>query len=99
VTGDPRKKRILGDRCAICSRCGFGRRYLTGVSDPADQRCPDCGQLLIVACPVCAATVESLMQVDCRACGAPLRPASLFGVPIRRKREPAPSPLSDPDEL
>ena len=37
---DPRKNRILGDRCAICPRCGYGRRYLVGVTMPADDGVP-----------------------------------------------------------
>jgi predicted RNA-binding Zn-ribbon protein involved in translation (DUF1610 family) len=86
---DSRKSRILGDRCAICPRCGFGRRYLTGVTMPESDDCPDCGARLIVACPACQETIESVMQVDCRRCGHPLRPAELFGATIRRKAEPA----------
>ena len=92
---DPRKNRILGDRCAICPRCGYGRRYLVGVTMPADEACPDCGTILVVECPACAETIESVMQVDCRACGEPLRPPELFGVAIRRKAEPPATPIVD----
>jgi hypothetical protein len=98
VPRDPRKNRILGDRCAICPRCGFGRRYLTGVTEPASEACPDCGATLIVACPDCGETIESVMQVDCRACGTPLRPGELFGATIRRKPEPATSPVVTDDD-
>ena len=35
------------------------------------------------------------MQVDCRACGEPLRPPELFGVAIRRKAEPPATPIVD----
>jgi len=97
VPRDPRKNRILGDRCAICPRCGYGRRYLVGVTVPAHERCPDCGAELVVACPACGETIESVMQVDCRACGTPLRPAELFGTVIRRKAEPASTPIVDDD--
>ena len=39
------------------------------------------------------------MQVDCRACGTPLRDPELFGVPIRRKPEPKrAAPVFDDDE-
>ena len=79
---DPRKNRILGDRCAICPHCGYGRRYLVGVTMPDDDKCPDCGTVLVV---------------DCAACGEPLRPAELFGVPIRRKAEPPATPVVDND--
>ncbi len=85
---DPRKKSILGDSCAICPTCGYARRYLAGVTRPATEACPDCGAALLVACPSCGEAIESVMQVDCRACGAPLRAAELFGTPIRRKAEP-----------
>ncbi len=93
---DSRKSRILGDRCAICPRCGFGRRYLVGVTDVDDPACPDCGTHLVVDCRACGETIESVMQVECRACGAPLRPAELFGGPIRRKAEPPRTPLAEP---
>ena len=96
---DPRKNRILGDRCAICPRCGFGRRYLVGVTLPDTNNCPDCGHALVVECPSCHETIESVMQVDCRACGAPLRPAELFGTVIRRKAEPPATPIADNDAL
>jgi predicted RNA-binding Zn-ribbon protein involved in translation (DUF1610 family) len=94
---DPRKTRILGDRCAICPRCGYGRRYLVGVTMPADAQCPDCGTVLVVECAACQETIESVMQVDCRACGEPLRPAELFGTTIRRKAEPPATPIVDND--
>jgi hypothetical protein len=94
VPRDPRKNRILGDRCAICPRCGYGRRYLIGITAPGDEPCPDCGAQLVVECPACAETIESVMQVECRACGTPLRPAELFGTTIRRKAEPPSTPIA-----
>ena len=39
-------------------------------------------------CPACHAPMRSIMQVDCRVCGEPIREGELFGVPIRRKAEP-----------
>ena len=92
---DPRKNRILGDRCAICPRCGYAQRYLVGVTTPAGAVCPDCGSVLLVACGACGETIESAMQVSCRACGEPLRAAELFGTTIRRKAEPMAAPASD----
>jgi hypothetical protein len=54
---------------------------------------------MVVACEACGETIESVMQVDCRACGAALRPAELFGTVIRRKAEPAATPIADNDDL
>jgi hypothetical protein len=85
---DPRRKRILGDAIVLCPRCGHARRYLLGESAVEEPACPDCGGELLHACPACDAPIESAMQVDCRACGAPLREGELFGRPIRRKPEP-----------
>jgi len=92
VPRDPRKNLILGDRCAICPRCGHTRRYLEGVTVPADDVCPDCGSALLTECAACGATIESAMQVACRGCGEPLRGGELFGGAIRRKAEPPPAP-------
>jgi hypothetical protein len=39
------------------------------------------------------------MQVDCRVCGTSLRPAELFGTPIRRKAEPSATPLADDEKV
>jgi predicted amidophosphoribosyltransferase len=85
---DPRRSRILGDRCALCPRCGFVQRYLDGVTAPAGEACPDCGATLLVDCAACGAPIESAMQVDCRSCGTPLRDPELWGGVIRRKAEP-----------
>jgi predicted RNA-binding Zn-ribbon protein involved in translation (DUF1610 family) len=92
VPRDPRKSLLLGDRCAICPACGHARRYLEGVSAPEHEDCPDCGAPMLTRCGACDAAIESAMQVDCRACGAPLRAAELFGSEIRRKPEPPPAP-------
>lgn len=54
---------------------------------------------MIVACPDCEETIESVMQVHCRACGAALRPGELWGGVIRRKAEPATAALLSPDDL
>jgi predicted amidophosphoribosyltransferase len=54
---------------------------------------------MVVECPACQETIESVMQVNCRACGAPLRPAELWGGVIRRKAEPASAPLISLDDL
>jgi predicted amidophosphoribosyltransferase len=43
---------------------------------------------MLTECASCGATIESAMQVRCRACAAPLRADELFGTVIRRKAEP-----------
>ena len=65
-----------------------GRRHA-----PARRAVPRLRRELVVECPACAETIESVMQVDCRACGTPLRPAELFGTTIRRKAEPPGTPI------
>ena len=85
-----RKQRVLGDAVVLCPRCGFARRYMLGISEVAEDDCPDCGTRLIKSCPACDEPLESAMQVSCRICGAELRPADseLFGTSVRRKPEP-----------
>lgn len=97
---DDRKNRILGDATVLCPRCGFVQRYLMGTTTVEAAACPDCGTTLLHECPACHAPLESAMQVDCRACGEPLRDGELFGVPIRRKPEPrrAAAAAAEPDD-
>ena len=83
------KRRVLGDAILLCGGCGFARRYMELEGAPPLETCPDCGGALIRECPSCQAPLRSIMQVDCRVCGEPLRDAEAFGVPIRRKAEPA----------
>ena len=81
------KRRVLGDGIILCGRCGFARRYMEFEGPPDMDLCPDCGTVMIKACPACSAPLRSVMQVDCRVCGEPLRSAEAFGTPIRRKPE------------
>lgn len=83
------KRRVLGDAIVLCGRCGHARRYMEADGPPDLGACPDCGSPMITACPACAAPLRSIMQVDCRVCGEPLRAAEAFGTPIRRKAEPS----------
>jgi len=78
-------------------RGALSRRLEGALAESGKNCCPDCGAELVVACPACGETIESVMQVDCRACGTPLRPAELFGTVIRRKAEPASTPIVDDD--
>ena len=83
------KRRILGDAIILCPKCGFAKRYMELEGPPDDlDTCPDCGTAMIKDCPACHAPMRSIMQVDCRVCGEPIREGELFGVPVRRKAEP-----------
>jgi hypothetical protein len=84
------RNRELGDRCAFCLGCGWGRRFMGGDETEIPQLCPDCGGRVLSACPACEAPIVSLMSIACRECGEPLREPELFGVEIRRKPEKAP---------
>ncbi len=81
---------MLGDAVALCTHCGFARRYMLGQGTPPEETCPDCGTRLLLGCPACDEPLESAMQIACRICGAELRPAEseLFGTAVRRKPEP-----------
>ena len=86
----------LGNRAAFCAGCGWGRRFLAGVPVELPERCPDCGQPVIAACPACAEGITSLMQITCSGCGQALRAAEFFGRPIRRKPERHAAPAEAP---
>jgi predicted amidophosphoribosyltransferase len=82
------KRRVLGDAIILFGTCGFAKRYMELEGPPDLDACPDCGNAMIKDCPACHAPMRSIMQVDCRVCGEPIRDGELFGVPIRRKAEP-----------
>jgi DNA-directed RNA polymerase subunit RPC12/RpoP len=84
------RNRELGDRCAFCLRCGWGRRFMGDGEAAIPERCPDCDGQVLSACAACGAPIVSLMGISCRECGEPLRAPELFGVEIRRKPEKAP---------
>jgi hypothetical protein len=91
------RNRELGDRCAFCLGCGWGRRFMGGDEAAMPQWCPDCGGRVLSSCPACQAPIVSLMGIACRECGEPLREPELFGVEIRRKPERAPARTSPVD--
>ncbi len=78
------RRRTLGDWAAFCLGCGHVQRYFAEDEAALPPACPTCGGELRVRCPACAAPIASGFAVDCEECGAPLRPAELFGGPIRR---------------
>lgn len=77
----------LGDCCAFCLGCGWGRRFMGGHAAGVPAACPDCGGAVLSACPDCGHPIRSLMALTCAGCGARLRDDSLFGETIRRKPE------------
>jgi ribosomal protein S27E len=79
------RRRTLGDWVALCPSCGHGQRYFEGGDAEVPTKCPTCGTGLVTRCPDCAARIASMFAVACEECGAALRAASGFGVPIRRE--------------
>jgi ribosomal protein S27E len=78
------RRRTLGDWVALCPACGHGQRYFEGGEAELPGPCPTCGASLLARCPRCDARIVSLFAVACEGCGASLREATGFGVPIRR---------------
>ena len=82
------RRNALGHWSAFCLRCGAARRWFLEFEHEVPADCPACGGELLHRCPACAAPFSSRFAVDCEECGAPLRDAELFGVPIRRPERP-----------
>ena len=80
------RRKTLGDWVAFCLTCGFAQRYFEEWEDELPPECPQCGGEMRWRCPQCDARFSSAFAVDCESCGAALRPAEQFGVPIRRER-------------
>jgi rRNA maturation endonuclease Nob1 len=80
------RRKVLGDWVAFCLGCGAARRWFEDFEGELPETCPQCGGELLKRCKACGAPFSSLAVVDCEECGKPVRPATLFGSPIRRKR-------------
>ena len=80
------RRKTLGDWVAFCLTCGFAQRYFEEWQDELPATCPQCEGEMRAQCPACGARFSSAFAVDCESCGAALRPAEQFGVPIRRER-------------
>jgi len=78
------RRKVLGDWVAVCLRCGAAQRYFEESEDELPATCPACGGELLARCPACDARFSSAFAVSCEACGAELRPAQQFGIPIRK---------------
>lgn len=78
------RRRTLGDWVAFCTTCGHTLRYFEESEEELPKECPHCGEQLRSRCPACDARFPSAFQVACEDCGAEVRPAELFGGPIRK---------------
>jgi hypothetical protein len=78
------RRKTLGDYVLFCLRCGFTQRYFLEHEEELASVCPDCEGDLRHRCPACSAPFPSAFQVECEECGAEVRPAELFGGPIRK---------------
>jgi predicted RNA-binding Zn-ribbon protein involved in translation (DUF1610 family) len=80
------RRKVLGHWAAVCLRCGAARRWFDEFEAEVPAECPECGGEMLRRCRACDAPFSSAFAVDCEECGQPLRPAELFGAPIRRTR-------------
>lgn len=78
------RRKTLGDWVTFCLGCGHAQRYFEQWEAELPAVCPTCGGELRAACPACGARFKSTFAVECEQCGAALRPAELFGGPIRK---------------
>jgi len=78
------RRKILGDWAAVCVNCGYAQRYFDESENELPAACPDCGGEIRSHCSSCGARFSSVFAVECEACGQPLRPAELRGIPIRK---------------
>lgn len=78
------RRRTLGDWVAFCLSCGHTVRYFEDVAGELPSSCPHCHGRLRSRCPSCAARFPSAFLISCEDCGAEVRPAELFGGPIRK---------------
>jgi predicted RNA-binding Zn-ribbon protein involved in translation (DUF1610 family) len=78
------RRKTLGDWVAVCLRCGFAVRYVDAGEAELPAACPQCEGELRTRCPACRARFSSAFAVECEACGGPLRPPELLGIPIRK---------------
>ena len=80
------RRKVLGDWVAVCLLCGAAQRWFEEFEAELLEACPSCGGELLHRCKACGAAFSSIAAVDCEECGAALRPATLFGSPIRREK-------------
>ncbi len=78
------RRKTLGDWVAFCLACGHAQRYFDESEGEVPERCPACRGEMRRRCPACGSRFSSVFAVECEGCGAPLRDAEQFGVPIRK---------------
>jgi hypothetical protein len=78
------RRKVLGDWCAFCVRCGAAQRWFEQFEGELPAACPACGGELRHRCPACNAPFSSAFAVECEACGGALREPELLGLKIRR---------------
>jgi rRNA maturation endonuclease Nob1 len=79
------RRKVLGDWVAVCVACGHAQRYFDESESDLPRMCPQCGGELRARCPACGARFSSMFAVECEACGEPLRPPAVRGIPIRKR--------------
>ena len=82
------RRKTLGDWVAFCLGCGFAQRYFEEWEAELPASCPQCAGIMVSRCSACDSRFSSAFAVECEACGAALRPAEQFGVPIRKPPRP-----------
>jgi predicted RNA-binding Zn-ribbon protein involved in translation (DUF1610 family) len=78
------RRKVLGDWAAFCLACGHVFRWFEQFEAELPRACPACGGEVLHRCRECNAPFSSAFAVECEECGAPLRPAELHGMAIRR---------------
>jgi hypothetical protein len=78
------RRNVLGHWTSVCLGCGAARRWFEEFEADLPAACAVCGGEMLHRCKACGAPFSSTFAVDCEECGAPLRDAELFGVPIRK---------------
>ncbi len=79
------RRKVLGDWVAVCLGCGGARRYFEDSEGELPVACPECGGEIRSRCPACEAPFSSAFATECEECSAPLRPAKVLGVRIRKE--------------
>jgi DNA-directed RNA polymerase subunit RPC12/RpoP len=78
------RRTILGHWVAFCVACGHTTRYFEEFESELPSACPHCAGQVKHLCSSCGARFPSAFQVRCEDCEAEIRPAELFGGPIRK---------------